>query len=50
MGKSSGARLIYFDRLASGEVVLLLVYAKAKFSKLRPKFLLTLKARFDDPA
>lgn len=50
MGKSGGARVIYFNRLASGEVVLLLVYAKAKFDNLRPEFLLKLKERFDDPA
>ena len=50
MGKSGGARVIYFNRLASGEVVLLLVYAKAKFDNLRPEFLLQLKERFDDPA
>jgi len=36
IGKSSGARVIYFKRLASGEVVLLLVYAKAKFDNLQP--------------
>ena len=50
MGKSGGARVIYFNLLASGEVVLLLVYAKAKFDNLRPEFLLKLKERFDDPA
>jgi len=48
MGKRGGARVIYFNRLASGEVVLLLVYAKAKFDNLRPEFLLKLKERFDD--
>ncbi len=47
MGKRSGARVIYFNRLARGEVVLLLVYAKAKFDNLRPEFLLKLKERFD---
>ena len=48
MGKRGGARVIYFNRLASGEVVLLLVYAKAKFDNLRPEFLTTLKERFDE--
>jgi len=48
MGKRGGARVIYFNRLASGEIVLLLVYAKAKFDNLRPEFLLKLKERFDD--
>ena len=48
MGKRGGARVIYFNRLASGEVVLLLVYAKAKFDNLRPEFLLKLKERSDE--
>jgi hypothetical protein len=47
-GKRGGARVIYFNRLASGEVVLLLVYAKAEFDNLRPEFLLKLKERFDE--
>ncbi|MFM2450651.1 MAG: hypothetical protein RIS44_3101 [Pseudomonadota bacterium] len=47
MGKRGGARVIYFNRLASGEVVLLLVYAKAELDNLRPEFLLKLKERFD---
>jgi hypothetical protein len=48
MGKRGGARVIYFNRLASGEVVLLLVYAKTKFDNLRAEFLLKLKERFDE--
>lgn len=48
MGKRSGARVIYFNRLANGEIVLLLVYAKAKFDNLRPEFLLKLKEHFDE--
>jgi len=48
MGKRGGARVIYFNRLASGDIVLLLVYAKAKFDNLRPEFLLKLKERFDE--
>ena len=48
MGKRGGARVIYFNRLASGEIVLLMVYAKAKFDNLRPEFLLKLKERFDE--
>ena len=31
MGKRGGARVIYFNRLPSGEVVLVAIYAKAKF-------------------
>ena len=48
MGKRGGARVIYYNRLASGEVVLLMVYAKAKFDNLRPEFLLKLKERCDE--
>ncbi len=47
VGKRGGARVIYFNRLANGEVVLLLVYAKAKFDNLRPEFLVKLKECFD---
>jgi hypothetical protein len=36
------ARIIYYARLANGELVLLLVYAKAKFDNLQPDFLLKL--------
>lgn len=47
MGKQGGARVIYFNRLASGEIVLLLVYAKAKFDNIRPELLLKIKEKFD---
>jgi hypothetical protein len=47
MGKRSGARVIYFNRLDRGEVVLLIVYAKAKFDNLPTAFLKKLKERFD---
>ena len=50
IGKRGGARVIYFTRLAAGELVLLLVYAKSKFDSLRPEFLLKLKERFDEQA
>ncbi len=50
VGKRGGARVIYFTRLAGGEVVLLLVYAKAKFDNLRPEFLLRLREKFDGQA
>lgn len=49
-GKRGGARVIYFTRLAGGELVLLIAYAKAKFDNLRPAFLLRLKERFDEQA
>lgn len=47
MGKQGGARVIYFNRLANGEIVLLLVYAKAKFDNIRPEVLLKTKEKFD---
>lgn len=47
MGRRGGSRVIYFNRLASGEIVLLLVYAKAKFDTLRPAFLVQLKERMN---
>ena len=47
MGKQGGARVIYFNRLANGEIVLLLVYAKAKFDNIRPEVLLKIKEKFD---
>ncbi|MYN25562.1 transcriptional regulator [Duganella levis] len=50
IGKRGGARVIYFTRLASGELVLLFAYAKAKFDNLRPEFLLRLKEKFDEQA
>ena len=33
-GKSGGVRIIYFTRLAEGEIVLLTLYAKAKLDNL----------------
>jgi hypothetical protein len=47
MGKRGGARVIYFLRLSRGEVVLLLVYAKAKFDNLPASFLAKIKERFN---
>jgi len=47
MGKQGGARVIYYLRNREGEVVLLLVYAKAKFDNLRPEFLRKLKEKYD---
>ena len=48
MGKRGGARVIYFNRLASGDMVLLWIYTKAKLDNIRPEFLLTLKEQFND--
>jgi hypothetical protein len=33
-GKSGGVRVIYFNRLASGEIVLLFLYAKSEFENI----------------
>jgi len=47
VGKRSGARVIYFNRLINGDIVLLLVYAKAKFDNIRPEVLLKIKEKYD---
>ena len=43
MGKRGGARVIYFVRNSDSEIVLLLVYSKAKFDNLSSDFLHRLK-------
>jgi hypothetical protein len=48
MGKRSGARVIYFNRLENGEIWLLIVYAKAKFDNLPPAFLNKLKEEINN--
>jgi hypothetical protein len=40
MGKRGGVRVIYFNRTAQGEIVLIVVYAKAKFDNLPAEVLL----------
>lgn len=50
MGKRGGARVIYYLRLTNGEVVLLIVYAKAKFDNLSASVLAKLKEKFDAKA
>ena len=47
MGKRGGARVIYYNRLANGDIVLLLVYAKAKFDNIRPEILRKIKEKYD---
>ena len=47
MGKRGGARVIYYNRLANGDIVLLLVYAKAKFDNIRPEVLRKIKEKYD---
>ena len=48
MGKRGGVRVIYFTRLAHGEVVLILVYAKAKFDNMPMTILKQWKEAFDE--
>ncbi|MBK7001962.1 MAG: type II toxin-antitoxin system RelE/ParE family toxin [Rhodoferax sp.] len=47
MGKRGGARVIYFNRLASGEVVLVATYAKAKFDNIPISVLKMWKEAYD---
>ena len=42
-GKSGGVRVIYYNRLASGEVVLIFVYAKNEFDSIAGEKLKELK-------
>lgn len=43
MGKRGGARVIYFNRNEQGNLVLLMVYVKAKFDNIPAATLLKLK-------
>jgi hypothetical protein len=47
MGKRGGARVIYYNRLANGDIVLLMVYAKAKFDNIRPEVLRKIKEQYN---
>lgn len=47
MGKRGGARVIYFNRNERGDLVLLLVYVKAKFDNIPAADLLKLKEAID---
>lgn len=47
IGKRGGARVIYFTRNARGELVLVLVYAKAKFDSISASVLKAIKEKFD---
>jgi len=48
MGKRGGARVIYFKRDERGDLVLLVVYVKAKFDNIPAADLLKLKEAIDD--
>jgi hypothetical protein len=47
MGKRGGVRIIYFTRTLQGEIVLIVVYAKAKFDNLPTEVLLRWKQEFE---
>ncbi len=47
MGKRGGARVIYFVRNAQGEVVLVAIYAKAKFDNMPLSILKSWKEALD---
>jgi hypothetical protein len=46
-GKSSGVRVIYFAHNAAGELVLLSIYAKAKFDNIPAHILKALKKEIE---
>ncbi len=50
MGKRGGTRVIYYTRLPQGEVVLIAVYAKAKFDNLPAHVLKSWKEAYDEPS
>jgi hypothetical protein len=47
MGKRGGARIVYFNRSDRGDLVLLLIYVKAKFDNIPVKTLVRLKEAID---
>jgi hypothetical protein len=47
-GKRGGARAIYFTRLTQGQIVLVVVYAKAKFDNLPTEILKSWKDTIDE--
>lgn len=47
-GKSGGVRVIYFTRLAEGEIVLLTLYAKAKLDNLTGSQLKEIRRAVED--
>ncbi len=47
MGKRGGTRVIYFTRLAHGEIVLIATYTKAKFDNIPSNILKQWKGAYD---
>lgn len=48
MGKSSGVRVVYFNRLASGEIVLLTLYTKSVRGTIPAHLLRAIKGVFEN--
>ena len=48
IGKRGGTRVIYYNRLESGNIWLLIVYTKAKFDNLPVAVLQTLRKEVED--
>jgi len=48
MGKRGGARVVYYNQLTDGRIVLLMAYTKAKFDNLPVDFLVALKKEFEN--
>lgn len=49
MGKRGGVRVIYFARLRLGELVLLTIYAKAKFDNIPSNVARAMKEAYESP-
>ena len=47
-GKRGGVRVVYFNRLANGEIWLLLIYAKSALDKVSGNVLKQLKQEIED--
>ena len=47
-GKSGGVRVIYFNRLAAGEIWLLLIYAKSARDSIPGRILKTIREAIED--
>jgi hypothetical protein len=48
MGKRGGARIIYFNRLANGEIWLLVIYTKAVQENIPARILKSIKQEIED--
>jgi hypothetical protein len=48
MGKRGGVRVVYYNQLEDGRIVLLMGYTKSNFDNLPADFLLALKKEFEN--